>query len=518
MKKLPRIVKVVGIVTLISALGKLLGFGREAIIAAFFGTSQDADVFFVASMIPTILFTALGTAIQAGIIPLYVKEKAKNQRSADYMMSTLGTLFLVVAVFIVIFTFIFAKPIVQMIAPGFNVKQLLLAEKLTRIMIPSLLFFTLTSVAIGILNANKKFVLPAFTATAQNLTIIIVTLLFAKSFGVVGLAVGMLVGAASQFLIQLPSLTKYDIKFNFNFKKEKETINQTLLLFYPIIIASVAVQFTGVTDRIISSGLDEGSVSAINYAYRLLWLPLSVILTPIITVLYPNIVEAALRGKEDFFVIVTRGSKTIIFLSIPFALVMIINGETLIQIAFERGSFDAVATQKTAEIFLFYTVGLVFFALRDYLMNCFYALKENKMVMISCIVTVILQVTLSVVLSKYLFASGIALAASIAMFFQTCLLGFYLLKIIKVNKKDILELLQSFLKYFVAFILTWVILYTLQDVWSQFHQLIKLIIVSIVTFSLYFLLAYLFKMKEIEMIQQIFFRRNINENPTHNNL
>ena len=80
--KLPNLVKAVGAVTVISAIGKILGFAREAIIAAYFGASEIADVFFVANMIPTLLYTVIGITIYSGIIPIYMEEKKKSREKS----------------------------------------------------------------------------------------------------------------------------------------------------------------------------------------------------------------------------------------------------------------------------------------------------------------------------------------------------------------------------------------------------------------------------------------------------
>ncbi|MBR8644315.1 hypothetical protein KEH51_05750 [[Brevibacterium] frigoritolerans] len=123
--------------------------------------------------------------------------------------------------------------------------------------------------------------------------------------------------------------------------------------FYPIIIAALAIQLNSVVDRIIATSLETGSVSALNYANRLLWLPLSIVLTPLITVLYPSIVERALIGYQSFLNLTLKGLKSLLFLAIPFMVVMLISGNSLITLAFQRGAFDASATDMTYRAFLF---------------------------------------------------------------------------------------------------------------------------------------------------------------------
>lgn len=509
--KLPAIVKAVGLVTVISAVGKILGFVREAIIAAYFGASELADVFFVSNIIPTILYTAIGIAIYSGIVPIYVEEKEKDPVKADQVMSVLGTVFLVFASFIALVSFVFAEQITRLVAPGFNEEQLKLATNLTKIMLPSIVFLALTTISTGVLNAHKKFVAPSLTATAQNVVIIVSTILLANKYGVYGLAIGALLGTVAQFLIQYPQLSKYQISLNFQFKKEKERIKNTLILFYPIIISSLALQINGVTDRIISSGLSEGSVSALNYGNKLMLLPLSIIMAPLITVLYPSIVESALKGMDKFMELASKGAKIIIFISIPFIVVMIVNGQELIELAFQRGAFDNSATIKTVQVFLFYTFGLVFFALRDYLMNCFFALKKTKLAMYSSLVMVIINVILSIVLSRFLEASGIALATSLATLTQCIFLTIYLLKATDRHRSfTVLFLNKSLAKLLAAFGIVLACVYPVSLLLNDFMNIVQLVLVTIITFIIFLASSWLLKIPETTFIFQIFKKRGTN--------
>ena len=291
-----------------------------------------------------------------------------------------------------------------------------------------MIFLTLTSISTGVLNANKQFVLPAFSATIQNVVIILATILLANTYGVYGLSIGVLIGAAGQFFIQYPSFKKSEIGFNFRFREHKEKIVRILILFYPIIIAAISVQLNSLVDRMVSTGLETGSVSALNYGNRLLWLPLSVILTPLITVLYPSLVEGVLESYKKFFSIIQKGTSLILFASIPFTLLMVLIGDNLIELAFQRGSFNREATDITYQALFYYALGLVFFALRDFLMNGFYALKRTKVAMYSCLGAVLVNIVLSITLSKFMAVGGIALASSISMLMQCVVLFLYLVR------------------------------------------------------------------------------------------
>ncbi|WP_338470680.1 murein biosynthesis integral membrane protein MurJ [Niallia sp. XMNu-256] len=502
LNKLPTIVKAVGIVTIISAIGKVLGFVRESMIAAYFGASEKADVFFVANMIPTLLYTVIGITIYSGIIPIYMEEKEKNQVEADKKMSVLGTLFFMFALFLTVVAFIFAQPLVKLVAPGFSEEQLKLTSLLTRIMLPSICFFALTTIATGVLNSHKRFISPALTGTAQNIVIILSTVILAEQYGVVGLSIGVLLGAAFQFIIQVPSLSKYNIRFNFAFKQEKGKIKETLILFYPIIISSLAVQMNGVTDRIISSGLEEGSVSALNYANKLMQLPLSVLLAPLITVLYPSIVESAIQNMRRFIEVVIKGARSIIYISIPFVIVMIICGQELIRLAFERGAFDRSATIQTTHVFVLYSLGLIFLALRDYLMNCLYALKAMKVSMYSSLFMTLIYIVLSFVFSRFMEVSGIALAMTVASLLQAILLFYFLWKQSKPEKGILKGFMFDMGKYMVSFIVLYVVARPVYSLVNQYPTFVILVIISAIVFSLYIFLSILLKVKETSGLLQ----------------
>jgi putative peptidoglycan lipid II flippase len=501
--KVSTLIKSVGLVTIISGAGKLLGFARESIIAAYFGTSEVADVFFVASLVPTLLFTAIGTAIQAGIIPLFMEERSKSGERARDLMSLLGTFLLVVSILFIGLAILFTEPLIQVMAPGFSPEQTVLAVEITRIMIPGMVFLTLTAISTGVLNANKQFVLPAFSATIQNVVIILATVLLASTYGVYGLSIGVLIGAAGQFLIQYPSFKKMDIGLNFHFRRNKEKIIKIMILFYPIIIAAISVQMNSLVDRMVSTGLDTGSVSALNYANRLLWLPLSVIMTPLITVLYPSIVEGALESYKKFFGIIQKGASLIIFASIPFMILMIIKGDNLIQLAFQRGNFTSEATGLTNQALVYYAAGLVFFALRDFLMNGFYALKKTKFAMYSCLAAVIINIILSVLLSKVMAVGGIALASSISMLIQCIVLFGYLLNKNGRSQGYAVEFAKETAKLLViSLAVTGSVFLAVNLLPEGLNILIETTILTVLIFGLYLILSAVLKVHTMKPIVQ----------------
>ena len=151
-----------------------------------------------------------------------------------------------------------APTITKLVSPGFSGDQLDLATSLTRIMLPSFCFYVLSSVATGVLHSNQKFLAPAMITVPSNLIIIIFTVFTTSWLGIYGLALGTVLGAISQFLIQYPQFKEFKITFNFSFKKYYKQFKSSVVIMIPVIVASVAVQFNEIINRVVASGLPEG--------------------------------------------------------------------------------------------------------------------------------------------------------------------------------------------------------------------------------------------------------------------
>jgi putative peptidoglycan lipid II flippase len=181
---------------------------------------------------------------------------------------------------------------------------------------------------------------------------------------------------------------------------------------------------------------------------------------------------------------------------------MIISSQSLIELAFQRGAFDLSATSKTTQAFIFYATGLVFFALRDYLMNCFYALKKTKVAMYSCITAVILNVGLSIYLSKYLSAGGIALASSISMLSQSIFLAVYLWRQTNPSKAFNKVFFTDILKFCGTFILVYITALAFHPSVKGFPNLLRLTVLSSIVFTSFFVYAFILKIREIQLVSR----------------
>jgi putative peptidoglycan lipid II flippase len=492
-----QIVKAVSVTTILLMAGKLLGFVREAFIAGYFGASKATDMYFVASIIPTLMFTAVGLAISSGLMPRYMEERDRNEENASEMMSVMATFLFSASIGVALIAFLFVPIITRFIAPGFGPEETKMTGYLIRIMIPGFCFYVLSGVAKGVLQAHKKFASPAAIAIPHNVIIISFIVLTTGRYGIVGLTVGTLFGVVSEFLIQVPQLLKCRIRFNVSFKKYWPMMKGMLVKLSPIIIASVAVQMNLVVDRMVASRLKDGSVSALNYANLLMYLPLSIILMSLVTVFYPYVIEAAKESKERYLRWVHQGMKMIVFVSIPIIVVMIVEKETLVSLAFERGQFTVRDVQMTAFAFLFYSFAFVFIALRDFLMRALIAVDDTKTSMVTSIVAVAVNVVLSFLLAAFLAQGGIALATAIAMCLQTVLMTVFLHRKIGVQQ----TFHQTAGRYLLLFTTVLVAASLFVIAVPPLPGLLGLSVVTAVVFFCFFVCASILRVTEMERIK-----------------
>ncbi|MFD2639183.1 murein biosynthesis integral membrane protein MurJ [Piscibacillus salipiscarius] len=412
------------IIAILTIGSKLLGFVREAIIASYFGTSIASDMFYVALIIPTIAFTVIGTAIQGYLLPVYMEVK-ENQK--DHKVFTqYSHLILLFSFMLMLLLMVFAKPIVMLMAPGFSDEQFDITSLLVFVMLPILLIMTINSLTQVVFHTNEHFTPPALGAVLNNFITIIFILILYPFIELYSLATAVLLGSMAQLGYQYHLSSERFLFKGFQLK-ESLTYLKSLKPILPIIIAAIALQLNLVVDRIVASFLEPGGIAALNYSYRLLWIPLSILLIPISTIYYPKLSRLIKMNElEEYGSYLYSGFKVIVLLSIPLLIVMCFESNNLVNLVYERGAFGQDATNRTAGAFYFYSLGLVFFGTREYFVQHFYANKAYKQVMLGSIIGVFFNILLSILLAYYFGINGVALATSSSMLIQSVFFYIYI--------------------------------------------------------------------------------------------
>jgi putative peptidoglycan lipid II flippase len=274
-------------------------------------------------------------------------------------------------------------------------------------------------------------------------------------------------------------------------------------LALPVMMGMAVQQLNALVDRMLASGLPEGSITALNFANRLNSFVYGVFSSSIAIVIYPFLSE--LNAKEDvdnFKKTLVKGLNIITLLMIPISVGAMVLRQPIVSILFERGLFDARATSMTASALLFYSLGMVFYGYRDVLNRTFYSLQDTKTPMLNGVIAVGVNIIFNLILVRYMKHSGLALATSISAIVMTALLFISLRK--RLGSIGWSKLLSVFAKSIVASVVMGLVIYGLNAyAISRFNSvsgIISFVILGVIIICgvlVYLTLIYLFKVEEL---------------------
>ncbi|MCS7202575.1 MAG: murein biosynthesis integral membrane protein MurJ [Dictyoglomus sp.] len=412
------------LITLLSILSRILGFLREMMIAAFFGARKFTDSFVVAQAVPGILAGLVSGALSSVFIPLYAEWKEKHgkeeaERFANILLSDIFIILLIVT----ILSYLLSPIIITILAPGFNEETKNLSIYLSYIMLPSIIFWGTYGLISGIFNSQRSFFLPNLSGVIGNVIFIITIYFLYKSLGVYVLGWGSLANVVLQYIILLPYISKigFSLKWELNFKYEG--LKKALYLTGPIFIAQSIGLINMAVDRIFGSYLPEGSISALNYASRIYQLPFNLFVNALATATYTEFAfNAQSKDLSNLKISMEKTLRAVLFLVIPSTFGFIFLAKPIVQLAFERGLFDALATKRTSESLIFYSLGLISMSINTILVRVFFSLHDTKIPTKISIIALISNIVLNFIFIKPLAHMGLALATSCASSIASILL------------------------------------------------------------------------------------------------
>lgn len=435
------------VVAVINLLSRILGFVREQVIAYMFGATATTDAYVVAFNIPNAVFAIVIGALATVVVPVFSEYAAKDQRDEAWrLFNTVITLVIVIFSLVTVGGFFAAPWLVKLTAPGLSTDVAALATRLTIIMLPILVFYGLSTVFQGLLNANQVFAIPALSVSVTNITIIVSALTLGSLYGIDGLAAGTVVGFVLAALMQIPKLRQVGFRFRFTLDWRHPGVKKVLYLVGPVAIGTSLNQIYLIIDRILASGLAEGSISALNYANRIILMPITFFVLAVGTAFYPTITTLATQGKQQELAdTVLRAIRMVILFALPAGIGLMVLATPIIKLLFERGQFTPLATEMTALALMFYSIGLVGQAANIILTRAFYAQQDTRTPVRLMAVTVAVNLAFSLLLIGPLKHGGLALANSIAALINTAMLTYFLNKKIPGmwNAKAVKFLLQT---------------------------------------------------------------------------
>ncbi len=381
--------KSAGVVGIAVMCSRVLGLVRELVFAALFGAGFKMDAFVAAFRAPNLLrdLFAEGALSTAFVTTFSKKIATEGDESAWKLANKVATLTVIFMSFVTLLGIIFAPQLMFLLAHGFEAEpgKFQLAVLLTRIMFPFILMVSLSALVMGMLNAKHVFGMPALASSFFNLGSIVggaaLGWLMDPHFGtrsLIGLSIGTLIGGFLQLVVQFPALRKVRFRFRPDFVWRDEGVRQVLLLMGPAVIAASAVQVNVMVNGNFASHLGNGPVSWLNYAFRLMQLPIGIFGVALGTVTLPAISRSAAMGDTaQLRSTLAHALKLAFLLTIPCAIGLIFFSEPIISLIFQRGRFTFDSTLQTAAALRFYAIGLVAYAGIKVLAPAFYAIDKR---------------------------------------------------------------------------------------------------------------------------------------------
>jgi len=423
----------VGGLTLVS---RIAGFVRDALMAAVLGTGPAADAFFAAFRFPN-LFRRLFAegAFNTAFVPMFAGALEKDGREASLDLASRIMAWLVAMLVVVtILAEIFMPQIMVAFVPGFvdDQQKFDLTVLLTRIMFPYLACMSLMAAYGAILNSLGKFFAAAFAPVILNLVNIaamipLVTFWVQDPAGAATwVAVATMIGGLAQLWLVWSAIRRADFVPAFRLPRLDPEVRRFWVLAIPAILTGGITQINIFVGTIIASAADN-AISILNYADRLYQLPLGIIGIAIGTVLLPEL-SRHLKGGRDVEARATQDQSLLVamLLSMPAATALIALAEPIVRVLFERGAFDALATQQTAQALIAFSTGLPAYVLIRVLQPGYFAREDTLTPTIFAGISVVANIGLSLLLFPSLLHVGIALATSVSAWLNALLLALFL--------------------------------------------------------------------------------------------
>jgi len=406
-----------GIATLVS---RAVGVIRDRLLSGNFGAGAELDAYYAAFRAPDFIYNILVFgAITAGFIPVFTKYgDAENggihpqaSRLTSLLLTVLGTALTVAAVL----GMIFAPAFADIIAPGFSGPERELTMRLSRIMFLSPVFLGLSGILGGVLQARRHFLVYSLAPVLYNLGIIGGTFFLAPQYGILGPAVGVVIGAFAHFVAQVFACRAAGFRFRPVWDLKDKGLRTVAKLTLPRVAGLAVSQFNLLVLTGVASTIGAGGIAVFTFANNLQMLPVGIVGVSFAVAAFPVIAELAGKGRNDDFVVqMSRTVRTILFLMVPATVGMLLLRAQIVRVVLGTGRFDWTDTVTTADTLAFFAFSLCAQALLPLLARACFAFEDSVTPLIAAAVAVLLERALAWgFIGAGMGTAGLALAFSI---------------------------------------------------------------------------------------------------------
>ena len=368
-----------------TGLSRVLGLAREVVAASLYGVSGAMSAFTIAFQVPNLVRALFAdSALQGAFVPVFTELLEKGERREAFRVAS--TLFFLISLVLGAVTaafILFAEPLMTVLAPGFDDDPALkdLTVGLSQLMFPIVVLLALSGLVVGMLNSFEHFSAPALAPVAWNLVIIGalvgLTPAFPEEDEIYAYAVGVLAGTVVQFLLPLPWLRGRGGRFTLSLDWRNPHVRRVLTLMLPVTISLGMINLSLLINSLFGTLVQDEAPAAIDKAFRVYQLPQGLFSISIATILFPTLSRLAARadipGLRDTM---ANGVRQICLLLIPSAVLMAVLAEPITRLIYERGEFDAEATDLVAVALVWWSISLPFQGVSLLFSRTFFSLQS----------------------------------------------------------------------------------------------------------------------------------------------
>ena len=505
------------IMSIITTFSRVLGYVRDLLFAFVMGAGPLADAFLLAFRIPNLFrrFFAEG-AINNAFVPLYLEIKKKNgDKKAELFVGQFFILLLIVLVVIVVIIELFMTQVISFLAPGFSFQLIEKSSFLASVMMPYLIFISISSLIGATLNAHGRYALWAFSPIILNL-LMITGMSYSLLFSLITeeiLSWSVLISGLLQFSVLLAWVKIKKIKVTFVFPTISGKIKKLIFLLFPNLLAGAVVQINQFVGIFFASSI-AGAISWLYYSDRIVQLPLGIFAISISTILLTSLSKSK-DNKKDYAEKINSSFILMVAITFLCMAVLIAIPDLIVDILFKRGNFGYGDAKATSDALVMYALGLPAFAIIKLFSTIFFAKKDTRSPFYISFISMIVNVLIIYSLIDELGHLGIALALSIASWFNVFFLylGLKFKKYWKIDRSVFLKIFKLILISFLTFITLYIcyfsfIFYDLIMLSNIYKKVLFLVYLSVIAGLTFIILSFFFKLLKIKDITGNLFRKS----------
>jgi putative peptidoglycan lipid II flippase len=395
---------------------RALGMINQVVFADRFGASAAMDAYFVTLALPTLLTNLVIGALEAGVIPTYIRLTSEHRtHDASIALSSLINLLLLILGPVTIAMVAFPQIAVRLVAPGVSQQTVDMAAALAPLVVPTLLLNVFAGFVTSVLNATRRFALPAVASMVVPAGILVATLALGSILGVEALAFGLLAGTLLQFLILLALAAKTrSIRYRPVLRLSHPEVRIELNQFWPMVVGSAVGLVNPVVDQMVASALGSGDIASLNYALKIVDIPVTMIFVASARAVFPYFSgQAARRDIASLKETLRVFAWLVGLVTLGITVTLLVFARPIIQLLFMHGAFTSRDVQRTSLVLMGFAVGLVPMAIGFMVPRVFSALHRNDVLFKIALYTIVVNVSLDILLASFLGLPGIALATSV---------------------------------------------------------------------------------------------------------